>query len=54
MLKITAKKSPFTNKKGRIKFATTLKSTKIQQMQSKKSLRMPFCLYGASMLFATL
>ncbi|GAA8544915.1 hypothetical protein HpBT274_16770 [Helicobacter pylori] len=31
-----------------------LKKRKKQQMQSKKSLRMPFCLYGVSMLFATL
>ncbi|GAA8715325.1 hypothetical protein HpBT350_14060 [Helicobacter pylori] len=52
-LKITAKKSLFTNKKG-VSIYNDLKKHKKQQMQSKKPLRMPFCIYGASMLFATL
>ncbi|GAA9987450.1 hypothetical protein VN1000_14370 [Helicobacter pylori] len=53
VLKIIAKKSLFTNKKG-ISIYNDLKKVQKQQMQSKKPLRMPFCLYGASMLFATL
>ncbi|GAA9223767.1 hypothetical protein Taiwan902_14420 [Helicobacter pylori] len=46
-------KSLFTNKKG-VSIYNDLKKVQKQQMQSKKPLRMPFCLYGVSMLFATL
>ncbi|GAA9437637.1 hypothetical protein HpHA286_23860 [Helicobacter pylori] len=52
-LKIIAKKSLFANKKS-VSIYNDLKKRKKQQMQSKKPLRMPFCLYGVSMLFATL
>ncbi|GAA7869322.1 hypothetical protein HpMS191_14140 [Helicobacter pylori] len=53
-LKTTAKKSLFANKKGvKITSSMTLKAQK-QQKQSKKLLRMPFCLYGVSILFAAL
>ncbi|GAA7463913.1 hypothetical protein MM0360_14000 [Helicobacter pylori] len=53
MLKTTAKKAFLPTKKA-YKIDNDPKNTKIQQMQPKKPLRMPFCLYGASMLFATL
>ncbi|GAA8367605.1 hypothetical protein HpNP2_14700 [Helicobacter pylori] len=52
-LKIIAKKA-FLQTKRVYQFTMTLKKRKKQQMQSKKPLRMPFCLYGVSMLFATL
>ncbi|GAA9316507.1 hypothetical protein BTM393_14050 [Helicobacter pylori] len=52
-LKIIAKKAFLQTKKA-YKIYNDLKKRKKQQMQSKKPLRMPFCLYGVSMLFATL
>ncbi|GAA8430252.1 hypothetical protein HpHA7_13730 [Helicobacter pylori] len=52
MLKIIVKKA-FLQTKG-VSIYNNLKKAQKQQMQSKKPLRMPFCLYGASMLFATL
>ncbi|GAA7686799.1 hypothetical protein COL0001_15310 [Helicobacter pylori] len=52
-LKITAKKA-FLQTKRAYKIYNNPKKAQKQQRQSKKPLRMPFCLYGVSMLFAIL